>query len=118
MQVPLTLATLGDLADGAARIIIDAAIRDAIADLEDRGQEDEKPRKAVITLTFSMLDNGMVDTKVEAVTKAPARRTPATIGNIRVEGGKAKMIFSQYAPEDPHQRTIDEYEPRGMGDSE
>ena len=38
-----SLATLGDLNDGRAAEIINAAIREAVADLEDRGEQDGKP---------------------------------------------------------------------------
>ncbi len=37
--------TIGDLDQGAARAIIDVAIKEAVADLDDRGA-DGKPRKA------------------------------------------------------------------------
>jgi len=43
MQVPLCLDNIGELDSGSARLVIDAAIWAAVADLDDRG-EDGKPR--------------------------------------------------------------------------
>jgi len=42
-QKPLTCETIGDLDGGAPRAIIDAAIREALQDLDDRG-DDGQPR--------------------------------------------------------------------------
>ncbi|HEY7328514.1 MAG TPA: hypothetical protein VH592_12775 [Gemmataceae bacterium] len=38
-QKPLSCDTLGDLDGGAARAIVDAALREALADLDDRGDD-------------------------------------------------------------------------------
>ncbi len=111
MQVPLTLDTIGELDSGAARVIIDAAIRAAIVDLDDRG-EDQKPRKVVITLDLKALDNGMITASVDAQVKVPARRTASTLGNVRTRDAMPQMMFQTLAPDDPSQRTIDEVEER------
>lgn len=109
MQVAITCETLGDLDGGAARAIIDAAFREAVRDLEDRG-DDGKPRKVVVTVTFETLDNGHVETRVEAQAKIPQRRTASTIASIRRDQGAARLLFQTDAPDDPAQRTIDELE--------
>lgn len=107
-QLPVTAETLGMLDGGAAKAIIDAAIREALFDLDDRGFQDGKPRRVEIILTFDLLDNGQVGTRVEAIAKAPRRRTAATIGAFRRENEGVRLVFAQGAPEDPHQTTIDD----------
>lgn len=109
MQATLCLDTLGDLDGGAARAIIDAAIRDAVRDLDDRG-EDEKPRFVEVRLSLSRMDNGLLACHVEAAAKTPRRRTASTVGQVARRGGDVGVLFQTYAPEDPHQRTIDEVE--------
>lgn len=109
-RLPISCDTIGMLDGGAARAIIDAAIRDAVADLEDRGHEDERPRKVEILLTLELLDNGQVGARVEAAAKVPRRRIASTIGEIRRDGQNMRVMFSQYAPDDPTQTTIDEVE--------
>lgn len=108
MQLPVTCSTLGELDEGSARLIIDAAIREAVRDVEDRGN-DEKPRKVVITLTFKQMENGLVEAEVEAVARVPARRTASTIAAVKRKQGEApSLVFQQYAADDPSQKTIDE----------
>lgn len=107
--LPITCDTLGELDYGASRAIIDAAIRDAINDLQDRG-EDGKPRKVAITITFGLLDNGLVEAKVEAIAKVPMRKTASTIGEVQRDGRNHRVAFRKYSPEDPAQTTIEEFE--------
>lgn len=106
MQVPLNLASLGELDGGAARAIIDAAICDAVRDLDDRG-DDEKPRVVNVILTLNRLENGLVTCDVQAEAKVPKRRTAATISGIRRAQGVAGLVFQTLAPENPDQTTID-----------
>ncbi len=111
MQVPLTLQTIGDLDGGAGRAIIEAAIGEAIRDLDDRG-EDGKPRKVEIVLTFTRRPNGQVECDLEAAPKGPRRRTASTVCNVRMDLVKqqAQLLFQTQAPSDPDQRTLDEME--------
>jgi hypothetical protein len=105
----ITCDTLGDLDRGAARLIIDAAIREALSDLEDRGADDGKPRKVTVDVTFKLLDNGEVAATVEAHARAPKRRTASTIAAFKGGlTGEVRLMFRQGAPNDPTQRTIDE----------
>lgn len=107
-QLPITCETLGALDNGLAGQIIDAALREASFDIDDRGQ-DGKPRKVEIHIVMKMLKNGQVVTTVEATPKVPRRKTAETIGQVkRVGPGRTNIVFSQFAPEDPHQRTIDD----------
>lgn len=109
MQSPLTIDSLGELDNGAARAIINAAIKSAVSDLDDRG-EDGKARSVVITLEMGRLDNGLVASHVSAQVKLPPRRTASTLGMVQTRGGQSDVLFQTMAPDDPAQRTIDELE--------
>lgn len=110
MHHKTTCDTLGDLGQGAAREIINAAIRLAVADIDDRG-EDKKPRKVVIEMTMERLDNGLIDTTLTAIAKVPVYRTNSTIARISKRPGKEPSLdFNDMAGDDPDQRTIDEVE--------
>lgn len=109
MQSPLTIDTMGELDNGAARAIVNAAIKAAVADLDDRG-EDGKSRSVVITLEMGRLDNGLVASHVSAQVKLPARRTNSTLGMVQTRGGQSDVLFQTLAPDDPNQRTMDELE--------
>jgi hypothetical protein len=104
----ITCDTLGDLDQNAARLIIDAALRDAINDLEDRGQQDRKPRRVNIVVTFNLLDNGQVSATVEALAKVPMRKTASTIGEITRQGRNMQIMFSQHSPDNPDQLTVND----------
>lgn len=107
-QLPVTAASLGKLDSGMAGLIIDAAIREAISDLEDRGFQDEKPRKVNIVLTFKLLDNGQVHANVEATPKVPMRKTASTVGEFKQGERGAQLMFREASPDDPRQTTIQE----------
>lgn len=107
MQRHLDSASLGSLDEGAAKLIMDQAILEAVRDLDDRG-EDGKPRVVNIVVTMKRMDNGLVEAHVEAEAKIPKRRTASTIASLRHDAGQSKLLFQEYARGDPHQRTIDE----------
>lgn len=113
MQVPLCLDNLGELDEGAARAIIDAAIRQAVADMDDRG-EDGKPRQVNIALILNRLDNGLIAAHIEAEAKIPRRKTAGTLGVVKSQSGTPTMLYQTMAPDEPNQRTIDELD---AGDS-
>lgn len=92
LKTPLTLDSVGDLANGAARHIIDAALNTVASDLEDRG-DDKKKRTVTITLEFCKLSNGDIDTTVQATPKVPAYKTPSTFAKLRMEGKRPVMVF-------------------------
>lgn len=107
-KLPLTLDTLGEVDQGAARLIVDREIARAIEDLDDRG-EDGKPRKVVIQLTLEKQTNGLVEAHVEVQARIPPRRTAATVGLVQKQRGKAQseLVFQQWAPDNPEQNTLD-----------
>ena len=66
-QVSLTCDTIGDQDNGIARHLIDSEITKAVNDLDDRGEEDGKPRKVSIELELPIV-NGLVVMTVEIPT--------------------------------------------------
>lgn len=108
MQLDLKCENLDQLDDGAAKLIIDAALQMAFNDIEDRGK-DKKKRTVTIEIEFEMRDNGQIETSLTARAKVPVWKTAATVANVRMDGkNNHKLIFSGYAPDDPDQRTLDE----------
>lgn len=112
-QVTLSLSSLGELHDGAAEAIIDKAIAAAVADLDDRG-DDEKPRIVEIKLTLTKLESGHVATEIEAGAKVPKYRTAPTLAKLAASrGGELRLLFQTHDPDDPDQRTLDEAHTNG-----
>lgn len=112
MLTELKLDAIGDLDEGAARLIINAALATAIHDLDDRGA-DGKPREVTISLKMVRLSEGKSDNvgiTVEAAAKLPKYSTPGTIGKIKSRNGVAMLAFQESDATDPDQRTIDELE--------
>lgn len=107
MQKNVTCDTMGDLDGGLARAVINKALSTAIADLDDRG-DDGKPRTVTITVTMARMDNGLIVTDIQASTKTPAYRTSATVSKLKSGPEGARLLFQQFSPNDPNQRTIDE----------
>lgn len=106
----LNSRNLADLGEGAAGAVIDAALEEALRDCDDRAHEDGKVRKVQITVELEKLDNGQTKASVEAAAVLPKRRTPGTIGNLRLgkTSGKSEFQFQTLDKDDPDQRTIDE----------
>ena len=111
MRLNLSASALHQLDDGAAGAIIDRALATAIADLDDRG-EDDQARKVVITLTGVRDEKGLIDWHLEAGAKIPPFRTAKTKSRLHHRAdGELSSLFSAHAPEDPDQVTIDEAMP-------
>jgi hypothetical protein len=99
--VQLALINLGELANGAAGAVIDAALQAAIRDTEDRGLEDGKPRKVTITISLTKIDDETVTAEVEAKTSVPAYKPKKTVLNISYAGaGKVPALLFQPASAD------------------
>ena len=107
MPVMLSVESIADLAEGEAAAVINAAIKAAVNDTEDRG-DDEKSRKVTITLEFVKMGQS-IGVTVDAATKIPAYRTKPTIGDIVVDGRSAGMRFS------PNSRRVDQPTIPGTG---
>jgi hypothetical protein len=114
MLKPLTAKTLGDLANGEGELIINKAIRTAVADLDDRGKEDGKERTVNITITMAIV-KGMFVADVSAQPKLPAHRSNATELKARynqAEGG-LNLLFQDLNAENADQPTFREMDVEG-----
>ena len=104
-QVTLDLASIGDLDEGAAGIIIDKAIQRAVNDLDDRG-DDKEVREVTIKLRMKQDDDSRIITKVEVKTTVPPHRTRGTIANKRQTNNQCALLFQQHDASNPNQTTI------------
>ena len=107
-QLTLTLDHLGELANGQAGVVIDAALAAAIRDTEDRG-EDEKPRKVTIVVSLTKISEDNIAIEVEAKTTVPPYITDKTIGAISyAKSAKGPgVLFQGMAADRPDQNTLD-----------
>lgn len=101
---PLSLETVAGLSNGQALATINAAIRSAVSDIEDRGS-DKKARKVSIELEFKKVGDGITAT-VKAKTSLPPYQTEPTYGEIVLNGGTAQMQFNPHCAENPNQGTL------------
>ncbi len=109
MLKPITCANLGSLANGEAEKIIDRCLERAVADLDDRGDEDKKLR--VVTITVSMgVVNGMKLAKVDAIFKPVpyvSSSTECTVMKKKADG-VAMLMFQDKNAERVDQPTFQE----------
>jgi hypothetical protein len=105
----LTCDTIGELAGGQAREMVDAALRKASFDVSDRG-EDGKPRKVTIDLVMTKV-KGNIAIEVFAQAVLPKYRSDATIVSEKADaGGETLLLFQTFNPEAPDQGTFPEME--------
>lgn len=105
-QVNLSLATLGELAGGQAAAVVDAALRSALRDTEDRGS-DKKSRTVTITVVMGKIGTDKVGVGLKAKTSLPPYVTDDTIGDLSVnDRGNPECAFSPVSAENPDQPEI------------
>ncbi len=113
MLINLSCDSIGDLDAGIARQLINREIDRAVADLEDRGEEDGKPRKVIIQLELETRDGLVVATAV-CEAKLPPRRSGATAASMRMrQRGSEKvseLCFQDLNADNPDQPTIHDFE--------
>lgn len=107
MKMDLRLETLHTLDNGSVGAIVNAAIRSAVTDIEDRGEQDGKQRKVVITLLLDRLDNGIIAVGAEAKAVVPVYRSSSTLAKPRFEGRQPILQFQAGSPENPDQATME-----------
>jgi hypothetical protein len=108
--VPLSCDTLGDQDSGIARMLIDAAINEAVKDLMDRAHEDGKPRNVCIQLDL-VLHDGLVISNVQAAAKIPPRRSKSTLMKPRMtRKDHTDLFFQPHNGENPDQPTFNDGE--------
>lgn len=106
--VELNLDTLGELDSGAARHAIDAALRQALSDIEDRGLEDGKARKVTVEIELKKISDDFVEMFVKTKCTMPAYQTAKTHGVLQKDPytRKVGVKFQPYSPENPEQDSI------------
>ncbi len=116
MLKPITCATLGELANGEAEKIIDRCLERAVFDLDDRGEEDKKPRIVTITVTMGVV-NGMKLAKVDAVFKPVPYASNATECVVmKKKDGMPTLMFQNLNAERADQPTFKELDEVGAGE--
>lgn len=103
----LTCDSLGDLGNGTARAIVDAAIKAAVRDLDERGEEDGKERAVSITIRLQKKDDLTVAT-VDAAAKLPPFRSFNTAARVKLGAAGAHLLFQEHDAENPDQGTFTE----------
>ncbi len=105
-QQTLTLSTIGELAGGQAQATVDAALRAALRDTEDRGG-DKKPRKVTIEIELRKVGDETISATVKAKTSVPPYVTDPTFGEIQTgDRGQPEMAFSPSSPSNPNQPNL------------
>ena len=90
----LSLATLGDIGNGAARVTIDDQINRAVADTVARGKHDGKKRQVQIIVELELGEDETIIARAFAVFKPPPFFGGASRGEVSEKrGGPAEMLF-------------------------
>lgn len=108
-RMQLSLETLQHFDFGVAAKMFNQALKRAVLDVIDRGGDD---RKRVVTLRVNikpilLQDGDVVEAEVEfeAGTALPSLKTPKKPMTVNRQG---QLGFSELAPDNPNQTTIDE----------
>jgi len=108
-QTELHADSIGDLDEGRARGIINAAIRSAASDLEDRGQDGEA-RKVLIEVSMKKDGENVVLISLGYQAKLPPYRTDKTAAKQmqrQTKSGPMPMLaFQEHDAENPDQGTF------------
>lgn len=108
--VVLSCDTIGDLDGGIARLLIDKEIAKAVNDLDDRGEQDGKPRKVNITVEL-ITNKGLVVGTVSVDAKLPPRVSNSTAMRPRMASkGQTEVLFQASNGENPDQPTFNDEE--------
>jgi len=110
-QEILSIDNLGDLSNGAARLMIDREIYKAVADLYDRGNEDGKPRIVSINLEIT-LKGDIVLAAVRCGVKLPPMQSGNTVAEVRRRGNEDVLLFQTLNADRVDQNTFQEFEPK------
>jgi len=109
MLTELSCDKLGDLDNGTVRALVNSAIQSAVADLDDRGEQDGKPREVTIKLSI-VNAKGLLGVTVQVATKIPEYRSGGTAAKVAVKRGKGNntvpiLQFQEFNDENPDQPT-------------
>ncbi len=109
----LSAKTICELSGGAGGAVIDAAIRKAVSDIEDRGLEDGKERKVNIQIVMKKIAEDTVMVDVVADASIPAFRSEPTRAVGRVREGKQYLLFQATNPDNTEQPTFPQMDAAG-----
>jgi hypothetical protein len=114
MLKPLSARSLADLANGEGELVINRAIKTAVADLDDRGKEDGKERTVTIVVTMAIAQ-GMFVANVAATPKLPPHRSNATELKPKYNpaDGTLDLLFQDMNAENADQPTFREMDVEG-----
>lgn len=113
-KLNLSIQNLGEVDGGRAGGIIDAAIKAAVADLDDRGK-DGLPRKVTITLSMKQSDeSNLIFTSVKAKATLPEYATSSTVAEFKQlpHGEGLALAFQPLSPHDPDQEPLPKMQER------
>ncbi len=99
-RLKLTLDTLSALDGGMVGLMVDQEIRKAVADLEDRGEEDKQARTVSIKVAMALVE-GRPAVKVAVTTTLPPLKSRTTAGKFQTELGKHYINFASDIEETP-----------------
>lgn len=106
-KIRINAENLHALAQGRAGVAINAAIAQILTDLDQRG-DDEKERRAVITLAAGRVKNSnehiYLDVRVK--TSLPSLDSGSTVAELRFDGRSGVAEFRGDSPERPDQPSI------------
>ncbi len=103
----LSIDTLGDLQEGMARAIVDKALADAIADVEDRAADDQKTRSVQIQVDIWRMADGEVGVDLQCKFSPPKYKTHPTRARLRQVGpGKVAAMFQPATADNPEQEEL------------
>ena len=103
----LNAASIGELTNGQAKAIIDRELKKAISDLDDRGEEDGKPREVVIKIALiKKRDQVLADVRAKAI--LPEYRTGITALSAKQRGETIDLLFRSDNADNPDQPTLED----------
>ena len=109
--VPISSDTIGDLDNGNCRRMIDREIQTIIADIKDRGDEDDKPRNLMIQVEFIKVNGRYVITP-RVHSKLPPRVANSTMATEKIKDDliTSEILFQPFNAENVEQPTFAEGE--------
>lgn len=105
--VPLSMDSIGDLDGGIFRLLVDKEIDSLAKDIDDRGEEDGKPRQLLIEIEVVKV-KGMVVVTPRVRAKLPARTAGSTVAKERMKAkGQTELLFQPANAENVDQPTFE-----------
>jgi len=104
-KTTLGAASLGGLGNGYLGKLIDKALDEIHADIQDRGDEDGAARTLTISLTFKP-KHGQVIITPKVTAKVPSLVPPLTV--THPDAALGKLVFNPESAGNPDQKSFDD----------